>query len=80
MKGNDMARPRELIEPKKTERFTLNLPETEALQLYRLCAEMGVQPAVLLRRFARLGMAASMRSHHADENESPSGFATLGNA
>jgi hypothetical protein len=75
-----MARPRELIEPKKTERFTLNLPEGEALQVYKLAAEMGIAPAVMMRRFVRLGMAASMRTHHADEDESSSGFATLGEA
>lgn len=75
-----MARPRELIEPKKTERFTLNLTDGEALQVYRLAAEMGIPPAVLMRRYVRLGMAATMRSHRADDNESSSDFATLGDA
>lgn len=75
-----MARPRELIEAKKTERFTLNLPEGEALQVYKLAAQMGIPPAVLMRRYVRLGMAASMKSHRADEDESSSGFQTLGDA
>lgn len=74
-----MPRPRDLIEPKKTERFTLNLPESEALQVYKLAAEMGIAPAVLMRRYVRLGMAATMRHHRADDNESSSDFATLGN-
>ena len=73
-----MARPSDLIEPKKTERFTLNLPEGEALQVYKLAAHMGIPPAVLVRRYVRLGMAASMRSHRADEAESSSDFSTLG--
>lgn len=75
-----MARPREMFDGKKTEAFTLRLPEEEALKLYRLAAEMDIQPAVLCRRWVRLGMAASSRIHRADDNESSSDFATLGDA
>lgn len=54
-----MPRPRELIEPKKTERLTVNLPEVEAAQVYRLAAEMGIPPAVLLRIWVRAALLSS---------------------
>jgi hypothetical protein len=75
-----MARPRDLQEGKKTEPFVIRVTETEAIAIYREAARRDVPPAVLLRRFVRLGMAASSPEHRADDNESSSDFATLGDA
>lgn len=75
-----MARPRMPEDGKKTEPFTVRFPEAEAMSIYREASRRDVQPAVLLRRFIRLGMAASSRDSYADDNESSSDFASLGDA
>lgn len=62
---------------KKTERFVINVTESEAIAIYREAAARDLPPAVLLRRFVRLGMAASSPEHGADDNESMSDFASL---
>lgn len=73
-----MARPRELQDAKKTERFVINVTEAEAIEIYREASNRDLPPAVLLRRFVRLGMAASSHRNRADDNESISGFQSLG--
>lgn len=75
-----MARPRELIEPKKTEQFTLRLPDDEAMQVYREAAKRGDLPLVFLRKVHRVGMAALLNATAQDDNESPSGYAVLGDS
>ena len=72
-----MARPRDLQEGKKTEPFVIRVTEAEAIAIYREAAKRDLPPAVLLRRFVRLGMAASSTEHRADDNESSSDFASL---
>ena len=73
-----MARPKDLYDGKKTEQFTVRLPEPEAIGVYREAARRDIPPAVLLRRLVRLGMAALSDRHRADDNESSSDFASLG--
>lgn len=77
-----MARPRpDPTDPtsgKKTEPFVIRVTETEAMAIYREAAKRDLAPAVLLRRFVRLGMAASSTSNRADDNQSSSDFASLG--
>lgn len=73
-----MPRPRELIEPKKSEQFTLRLPDDEAMLVYREAAKRGDLPLVFLRKVHRVGMAAMLNAAAQDDNESPSGFASLG--
>jgi hypothetical protein len=77
-----MPRPRDLdpLQAKKTERFVINVTESEAIAIYREAANRDLPPAVLLRRFVRLGMAASSPEHGTDDNESSSDFASLRNA
>lgn len=65
---------------KKTEPFVIRVTEAEAIAIYREAAKRDLQPAVLLRRFVRLGMAASSQSNRADDNESISDFASLGDS
>jgi len=62
---------------KKTEPFVIRVTEAEAIAIYREAAKRDLPPAVLLRRFVRLGMAASSPEHRADDNESSSDFASL---
>lgn len=79
----DMPRPRCSITPedgKKTEPFTVRFPEAEAMSIYREASRRDLPPAVLLRRFIRLGMAASSQGSYADDNDSSSDFASLGDA
>lgn len=79
-----MARPRpdpqDPTAGKKTEPFVIRVTEAEAIAIYRLAANRDLPPAVLLRRFVRLGMAASSDNSRADDNESASDFASLGDA
>jgi hypothetical protein len=65
---------------KKTEPFVIRVTEPEAIAIYREAARRDLAPAVLLRRFVRLGMAASSNSSRADDNESSSDFASLGDS
>ena len=73
----NMARPRELCEPKKTEQFTVRLEDDEALEVYREASRRDVKAAVLLRKAVRLGMAAILAAGAQEENESSSGFGGL---
>ncbi|RYE43943.1 MAG: hypothetical protein EOP24_26200 [Hyphomicrobiales bacterium] len=79
-----MARPRpnpnDPTSGKKTEPFVIRVTEAEAMAIYREAASRDLPPAVLLRRFVRLGMAASSPSNRADDNESSSDFASLGDS
>ena len=75
-----MARPRELQEVKKTEPFVIRVTEAEAIAIYREAARRDLKPAVMLRRFVRLGMAASSPAHPTDDNFSSSSFESLGGA
>jgi len=81
MKKPVMARPprnpNDPTEGKKTEPFVIRVTEAEAIAIYREAARRDVPPAVLCRRFVRLGMAASSDSNRADDNESSSYFASL---
>jgi hypothetical protein len=75
-----MARPREFIEPKKTEQFTVRLEDDDALKLYREAARRELKPAVLLRKAALIGMAAMLAGSVSADNESSSGYAPLGDS
>ena len=75
-----MARPREFIEPKKSEQFTVRLEDDDALELYRLAAKRELKPAVLLRKAALIGMAAMVAGSPAGDNEIDSGYAALGDS
>lgn len=55
-----MARPRDLQDGKKTERFVINVTEAEAMSIYREAARRDIPPAALLRRFVRLAMSATV--------------------
>lgn len=76
-----MARPpRDPNDPtdgKKTEPFVIRVTEAEAIAIYREAARRDLAPAVLCRKFVRLGMAASSNDSASDDNESSSDFAPL---
>jgi predicted DNA binding CopG/RHH family protein len=78
--STNMARPREFTEEKKTEQITIRLTEREALAMYREASRRELPPAVLLRKAVRLGMSAILDASSSDENESISGFETLGDS
>jgi hypothetical protein len=75
-----MARPRELIEDKKSEQFTIRLESDDALDMYREAARRELKPAVLLRKAVKLGMAALLAASAPNDYLSCSADETRGDS